>query len=275
MASRTRRAFSTLRAVMMRSGVRIFCPVVSKLAGSALGASHLDGSCAGGFGSAQPIGVHRRDGCGAGEHHAQGLGDRRHRARGSHHPTGPRRGREPRLDRFDLVGVDLSTAEAGPETPAVRAGAESLTAVLAGEHGPGHQLDRGPVGRERSHQLGGDGLVAAAEQHHGVHRLGADHLLGVHRHQVAEHQAGGVQKDLTQRDRGKGQRQAARGQHAPLHRFDQLREVPMAVVEVAGRVGDADDGALEQLARVAHRAREGAAQVEREVGVPVAREALL
>ena len=44
------------------------------------------------------------------------------------------------------------------------------------------------------------------------------------------------------------------GEHAALHRLDQLREVAMAVVEAARRVGDADDRLVQHLRRVAHRA---------------------
>src|SRR4051812_14738691 len=47
----------------------------------------------------------------------------------------------------------------------------------------------------------------------------------------------------------------------------------MAVVEAALRVRDADDRALEHLARVAHALRERAAQVQRERGIAVVREA--
>src|SRR6478609_4257120 len=43
------------------------------------------------------------------------------------------------------------------------------------------------------------GLVAAAHQHHRVHGLGADHLLRIHRHEVAEHEARWVEEDLAER----------------------------------------------------------------------------
>ena len=68
---------------------------------------------------------------------------------------------------------------------------------------------------------------------------------------------------------GKLDRQAAGGEHAALHRLDQLGEVAVAVVEAAARIGDADHRAGEHLARVAHALGERAAQVERERRVAV------
>ena len=94
-----------------------------------------------------------------------------------------------------------------PEAAAIGAGAEPLAAMPAGRHRAGDQLHRGNIGRHRAHQLRRHGLVAAADQHHRVHRLGADHLLGVHRHQVAEHHAGGIEEHLAQRDGRKDPRQ--------------------------------------------------------------------
>ena len=141
--------------------------------------------------------------------------------------------------------------------------------VAAGHHRPGDELDRRHVGRGGAHELGRHRLVAAADQHDRVHRLGADHLLDVHRHEVAEHHAGRIEEDLAQRDRRELDRQAAGGEHAALHGLDQLGKVPVAVVEAARRLRDADDRTRQHLLRVAHRRRERAAQVEREVGVAV------
>ena len=59
-----------------------------------------------------------------------------------------------------------------------------------GHHRPGDELHRRQIRGSRAHQLRRHGLVAAADQHDRVHRLRADHLLDVHGHQVAEHQAG-------------------------------------------------------------------------------------
>src|SRR5437762_6350609 len=72
-----------------------------------------------------------------------------------------------------------------------------------------------------------------------------------------------------QRHGGEFDRQAACGEHAALHRLDQLGEMPVAVVEAAARVGDADHRPREHLARVAHALRKRAPQVERETRVAV------
>ena len=121
----------------------------------------------------------------------------------------------------------------------------------------------------------GNRLVAAADQHHGVHRLGADHLLGVHRHQVAQEHAGRVRERLVDRDRRELHRQPAREHHAALDRVDELRHVAVAGVVVAEGVGDADDRPRERVVREAHRLDEGLAQEERELGVAVRRQPLL
>jgi hypothetical protein len=95
------------------------------------------------------------------------------------------------------------------------------------QHRAGDELDRGHVGRGRAHQLRRHRLVAAADQHHGVHRLGADHLLGVHRHEVAQVHAGGGAKLSWIEIVGKPSA-AARQHDAALERLDQLRRVAVA-----------------------------------------------
>ncbi len=165
--------------------------------------------------------------------------------------------------------LDRAGAVLRPEPPAVGAGAEPLVAVPAGHHRPGHDQDRGLVGRERAHQQRRHGLVAAADQHDRVHRLSADHLLDVHAHQVAEHQAGRVQERLAERDHRELERQAAGREHAAFGGLDQLGHVAVAVVEAARGVRDPDHRARQQRLAIAHRAGERAPQIEREVGIAV------
>ncbi len=50
--------------------------------------------------------------------------------------------------------------------------------------GPVTSCYAGNAGGDRTHDLGRNGLVAAADQHHGIHGW-ADHLLRFHRHEVA------------------------------------------------------------------------------------------
>ena len=113
------------------------------------------------------------------------LDHARHRARRAHHHAGADRRREPPAHHLDLGLVHLAGAMLRPEPPAIRAGAEHLALVMADHHRTGRHHDRGLVGRDRAHHLRRQRLVAAADHHHGVHRLRAHHLLGVHRHQVA------------------------------------------------------------------------------------------
>ena len=161
-----------------------------------------------------------------------------------------------------------------PVAAAVGAGAEPLALVVAGDHRPGHHQDRRHVGARRAHQQRRHRLVAAADQHHRIQRLRADHLLGVHRHQVAQVHAGRIRERLVQRDRRELDRQPAREHDAALHRLDQLGNGAVAGVEAAEGVGDADDGPLERVVGIAHRLDEGLAQEQRKLLVAVRREAL-
>ena len=79
----------------------------------------------------------------------------------------------------------------------------------------------------------------------------------------------GTEKDFAQRDRREHQRQPAGGEHAALHRLDQLGEMAVAIVEAGRRVGDADHRLRQHVERIAHRAGERAAQIKREIGVAV------
>ena len=165
--------------------------------------------------------------------------------------------------------VELAGAELRPELAAVGAGADAVVLVARGHLRAADQLDGGLAGAGRAHQLRRHGLVAAAHQHHRVHRLGADHLLGVHGHEVAELHGVGGERGLVQRDGGELERQPAGRRHAALDGVEQLGEVAVAGIEPRVRVGDADDGAGQLLARVAHRLGERAPHVDGEVAVAV------
>ncbi len=213
--------------------------------------------------------MHGGNRCGAGQDHAERFGDAGHGGCRAHHRAGAGGGGEPALDRRHLLGVDVAGAIARPKTAAIGAGAEPLAAMIAGHHRPRDQHDGGTAGGHRTHQLRRHRLVAAAHQHGGVHRLRANHLLGVHRHQVAILEAGRAQKNLAERNRGKLDRQCAGGEHAAFDRLEQVGKMPMAIVEPRLRVGDADHGPRQHLARIAHRLRERAPQIEREIAVAV------
>ena len=97
-----------------------------------------------------------------------------------------------------------------PQPAAVGAGAEPRALVAAGQHRADVDDDGRHVGADRAHQLGGDGLVAAADQHHGVERQVGDHLLDVHRHQIAQQQGGRTGERLVQGDGREDERQRRR-----------------------------------------------------------------
>ena len=68
---------------------------------------------------------------------------------------------------------------------------------------------------------------------------------------------------------GNSMRQRAGREHAALDRLDQFGHAAMAVVEPARRSGDADDRLCQELARIAHRARERAPQIGGESRIAV------
>ena len=196
-ASSTRSAFSTDFSLTIALGRE-------------LRADQLDRGGAGRFRGAQTIGMHGRDRRGARQAHAERLGETGHGRGGAHHRAGARGHRELAFDLRDFVGVDVAGAIARPEAAAIGAGAEPLAAIPPGHHRAGDQRDRRTVRRHRAHQLRRHGLVAAAHQHDRVHRLGADHFLGVDRHQIAEFQAGRREKNFAERDGREFERQARR-----------------------------------------------------------------
>ena len=241
----------------------------------ALPADEFHRGSAGRFRGAQTIGVHGGDRGGAGKNQPKRLGKACHGRGGAHHGAGSRGHGELALHRGNFFGVDIAGAIARPIAPAIGAGAKPLAVMAARHHRPGDESDRRAAGRHRAHELRRHGLVAAAHQHDGVHRLRAHHLLGVDRHQVAVFQAGRREKDLAERDGREFDRQRAGRQHAALHRVEQLGKVPVAIVEARRRVGDADHRLFQHGARQAHRLRERAPQIERKVAVAVVGEPVL
>ena len=197
MASSTRSAFST-----------DFC--VDDLLGRELRADQLDRRGAGRFRRAQAVGMHGGDRGGTGQDHAERLDEAGHGRGGAHHRAGAGGGGELAFDLGNFLVVDFAGAVLRPEAAAIGAGAQPLAAMAPGHHRARHQHDRRAAGRHRAHQLGRHGLVAAAHQHHRVHGLRAHHFLGVHRHQVAEFQAGRIEKHLAERNGREFDRQARR-----------------------------------------------------------------
>ena len=218
---------------------------------------------------AQPVGVHRRDRAVAQRHHAQRLGDAGHGGGGAHHAAGAGGGGQPALDLADPFGGDAAGAIRRPVAAAVGAGGQPLALVRRRQHRAGDQLHRRDVGRGGGHQLRRHRLVAAADQHRGIHRLRGQHRLGVERGEVAVVHRGREQRRLAQRHGGERQRQPAGRQHAALHRLDQFGDRAVAVVEARAGIDDADHRAIQHRLRIAHRLGERPAQVQREVAIAV------
>ena len=202
-------------------------------------------------------------------HHAQRLGDAGHGGGGAHHAAGAGGGGQPALDLADPLGGDAAGAVRRPVAAAVGAGGQPLALVRRRQHRPGDKLHRRDVGRGGGHQLRRHRLVAAADQHRGIHRLRGQHRLGVERGEVAVVHRGREQRRLAQRHGGERQRQPAGGQHAALHRLDQFGDGAMAVVEARAGIDDAHHRPVQHRLRVAHRFGERPAQIEREVAVAV------
>ena len=225
---------------------------------------------AGGFSESQPLTVHGRDAGAAREHKAERLGQTRHRAGGAHHHARPVRRHQPSARAIEPGVIDLAGAAGRPEPPAVRARAQPLAFVVAGEHRPDRRHDRRHIRADSAHDLRGNRLVAAADEHHRVERQRAQHFLCVHGEQVPQDEARWIREGLVQRDRRKREGQPARHRHTPLNRGDELRSGGVTGVEVARRGGNADDRAIERLAREPGRFEEGLAQEPRECFVAIA-----
>ena len=157
----------------------------------------------------------------------------------------------------------------GPETPAVGAGAHPLAAVTASHHGTGRQHDRREIDAGSRHHLGGQRFVAAADDHHRVHGLCADHLLCIHRHEVPEKHRGGVTERLAEGDGGKDHGQGAGEHYAAFDALDESRHIAVAGIEIAEGVGDGDDGAVERLIGIPHGLNQDLSQKQGEVRIAV------
>ena len=107
----------------------------------------------------------------------------------------------------------LPGQRAGPhllaEPPHVGAAAQRRAPEVPGQHRPARHDEGRQVDRGRRHQQRRDRLVAAAEQHHAVDRVGAQHLLGRHRGQVAPEHRGRPHLRLAQRHHRQVQRHPA------------------------------------------------------------------
>ncbi len=187
----------------------------------------------------------------------------------------PTDGAKTAVDRLDLLGVDLARTIFAPHAAAIGAGTQHFALVMAHNHRTDRDHHRRQIGADSGHDLCGQRLVTAADHHDRVHRLRADHLLGIHRHQIAKIHRGRIREALGDGNGREHHRHGA-GQHdAALHRLDQLRNIAVAGIVVAVGVGDADDGALQRVIGIAHCLDEGLTQEQRKPGIAVAGQPLL
>ena len=157
----------------------------------------------------------------------------RHGRGGAHHHAGARRRHELVVGAVEVVTFERAGAIRRPQPPAVRAGAEPRALVLAGQHRAHVDNDGRHVGRRsrpsarpewscRSRRLARPRRAAAP----------GDHLLDVHRHQIAQQHRGRERERLVQRHGREYERQRAGHAHAARHRFGDLWRGLVAGVEV-------------------------------------------
>ena len=205
-----------------------------------------------------------------GQRQTQRLDDAGHGAGRAHDHAGADRRGEAAADQLDLGNVDGAGAVLRPEPAAIRAGAQHFAPMMAHHHRPGGHHDGRQIGAGGGHDLRRQGLVATADQHHRVHRLGTDHFLRIHRHQVAQEHRGGMSETLADGNGGKHHRQAAREHDSALYALDQVGHIAVARIEVAEGIGHADDRAIEGIVGISAGLDEGFAQEQRETGVTIA-----
>ena len=173
------------------------------------------------------------------------------------------------MGAIEIGAGELAGAERRPQPPAIRAGAEPRAFVAARQHGADRQHDRRHVGADGAHQLGRNGLVAAADQHHGIERQRPHHFLDVHRHQVAQQHRGREREGLMQRNGREHEGQRAGKPHAPRHRLGEPAGGGVTGIEIGCRGQNADDRPVERLVGEARALQKAAAQEQREFLVAI------
>ena len=160
-----------------------------------------------------------------------------------------------------------------PEAPAVGAGAEPLAVDAIGSIGPptswiaGRSADAAPINCAGTVLSQPPTSTTASI---GWARIISSTSIAIRLRNIM---LVGREEDFAERDGREVDRQRAGGEHAALDRIDQLGEMAVAVVEAARRPGRCRRPARQHVGRVAHRLRERAPQVEREVGVAIIGEA--
>ncbi len=207
---------------------------------AAVGDDHGDGQPPGPVGEAEAGPVDGRDRRPARQRQSERLGEAPHRRCGAHRHAVPGRAGDARLGGDERVRCQHAPTGVLGESPDVGARAERLTTRLTVEHRPGGHHHRRQVDADRAHQQPRHRLVAPAEQHRAIDRVGPQELLGLHRQLVAVEHRARAQVGLAEAHHRHLEGHPARFPHAALHRFGDIAQPAVARVEVGPGVGDGD-----------------------------------
>ena len=190
------------------------------------------------------------DGAGARKGHAQHFGQARHGGGSAHRVAHPGGAGGALADAPPCRLVQLPGAIVSVRLPGTGPGAQrGVPAVVPVQHGSRRHEHRRHVHGRRPHQQPRRGLVAPAQQHRAVDRVGAEDLLRLQRQQVAVDQRAGPDERLADTERWHHHGEAAGLPHAALHLLHPLREMGVARVEVGPGGQDADDRLVPEILR--------------------------
>ncbi len=180
------------------------------------------------------------EGGSAGQLYAERLGEAGHRRGRAHRHAVPEAAHGAGLEVEEVLAGDRPGTRLLALAPQIGSRAELLGAAVGAQLWAAGEHDRRQVDAGGAHQLRRRGLVAPGEQHHTVERVGTQHFLDVHRHEVAQEHRRRPQHLLAERDRRELEGESARLPHAPLDRFGEAAQVGVARGELGPALGDAD-----------------------------------
>ena len=127
----------------------------------------------------------------------QRFSDTRHRACSSHHSAGPKGRRKSAFNLVNLLRTHFASSKLGPEPTAVCTRAKPFTLVPTSSSSA-HPPIESRAGLADAAPINCAGTVLSQPPIRTTASIGlcADHLLGVHRHQVSKLEARGIEKHL-------------------------------------------------------------------------------
>ena len=215
--------------------------VIDDLRGAQVLVHEADGARPGPVGNLPPLAIGRGNGGAAGQRHAQTLRNCIHGQRCAHRVAVPerRRGGHRKIEKSRLVDLARGQCAARPPDHGSRPYARTL--VPAVEHRPARQHDRREIRRERRHEAGGCGLVAAGHQDDTVKRISVQDLDQPEIGEIAVERGRGPPAVLEGRMDREDHGYAARVADAVTDPFREREVDTVARVDVAAGLGDADD----------------------------------